>query len=263
MLATSRSETSFFGLVGDLKAETQALIREEVALAKTEMSEKMSCYAKNGVSVAIGGFVAYAGVIVLLLGLGALLGQLFMNMGWPPHLAFGAGWGIVGLLIAAIGGVMVMKALKTMSSSTLAPEKTIETIHEFKGDHAQYLAKKERQRIDAASNGGNHKRTSEQIKTSVETTQKMMGDTMEELKNRLTPRYMGRSLVAGVKHHPERAAIGGALAGLIGFLLMRRRSHHKHTSELADFMRQDLLPWRVKRQMRKAASAAAINAPCE
>jgi|SRR5687768_9578499 len=261
MLTTSRSETPFFGLVRELKDETQALIREEVALAKTEMSEKMSCYAKNAASVAIGGFVAYAGVIVLLLGLGALLGQLFMNLGWPPHLAFGAGWGIMGFLIAAIGGIMVLKAIKTMSSSTLAPEKTIETIHEFRGDHAQYLAKKELEKIEK-SNNGNHKRTSEEIKTSVETTQKMMGDTMGELKNRLTPGYLGRSLVAGVKHHPERAAIGGALAGLIGFLLMRRRAHHQRVAELAELMRQQLLPWRVKRQMRKAASAA-VSAACK
>ena len=261
MLTTSRSETSFFGLVRELKEETQALIREEVALAKTEMSEKMSCYTKNGVSVAIGGFVAYAGVIVLLLGLGALLGHLFTKLDWPPHLAFGAGWGIVGLLIAAIGGVMVLKAIKTMSSSSLAPEKTIETIHEFKGDHAEYLAKKEREKIEPVNNG-NNKRSSEEIKASVETTQKMMGDTMEELKNRLTPGYMGRSFVAGVKHHPERAAIGGALAGLIGFILMRRRAHHKEAEKLAEIMEQELLPWRVKRQMRKAARVAT-NAACK
>jgi len=261
MLTTSRSETSFFGLVRELKEETQALIREEVALAKTEMSEKMSCYAKNGVSVAIGGFVAYAGVIVLLLGLGALLGHLFAKLGWPPHLAFGAGWGIVGFLIAAIGGVMVMKAIKTMSSSSLAPEKTIETIHEFKGDHAEYLAKREREKIEPEKNG-NNKRSSGEIKASVETTQKMMGDTMEELKNRLTPGYMGRSLVAGVKHHPQRAALGGAIAGLIGFVLMRRRAHQNHAAELAELVQQDLLPWRVKRQMRKAANAAA-KATCK
>src|SRR5687767_12142769 len=259
MLTTSRSETSFFSLVRELKDETQALVREEVALAKTEMSEKLSCYAKNGVSVAIGGFVAYAGVIVLLLGLGALLGQVFMNLGWPPHIAFGAGWGIVGFIITAIGGILVLKAIKTMSSSSLAPEKTIETIHEFKGDHAEYLAKKEREKIEEPKNG-NHKRSSDEIKASVETTQKMMGDTMDELKNRLTPGYMGRSLDAGVKHHPERAAIGGAVAGLIGFLLVRRRAHHKHAAELIELMRQDLLPWRVKRQMRKAAAAAATAA---
>jgi hypothetical protein len=261
MLTTSRAETSFFNLVRELKDETQALVREEVALAKTEMTEKLSCYAKNGVSVAIGGFVAYAGVIVLLLGLGALLGQVFMNLGWPPHIAFGAGWGIVGFLIAAIGGVMVLKTIKTMSSSSLAPEKTIETIHEFKGDHAEYLAKKEREKIETPSNG-NHKRSSDEIKASVETTQKMMGDTMDELKNRLTPGYMGRSLVAGVKHHPERAAISGAVAGLIGFLVMRRRAHQKDAAELMELLRQDLLPWRVKRQMRKAAAAAA-NAACK
>jgi hypothetical protein len=231
MLTASRSETPFFGLVRELKDETQALIKEEVALAKAEMSEKMSCYAKNSVSVAIGGFVAYAGAIVLFLGIGSLLGHWFSTMGMAPHLAFAAGWGAMGLLILAVGGIMIMKAIKTFSSSSLAPEKTIETIHEFKGDHAQYLAKKEREKIETPGNG--HRRSSDEIKASVETTQKMMGDTMEELKNRLTPKYMGKSLVAGVKHHPGRTAVIGAATGLLGFGLVRWRMHRHHAAELA------------------------------
>jgi hypothetical protein len=232
MLTTSRSETSFFGLVRELKDETQALIKEEVTLAKTEMSEKMSCYMKNAVSVAIGGFVAYAGAIVLFLALGSLLGHWFTTLGMAPHLAFAAGWGAMALLILAAGGIMIMKAIKTFSSSSLAPEKTIETIHEFKGDHAEYLAKRERDKIETPKNG-NGKRSSDEIKTSVETTQKMMGDTMEELKNRLTPKYMGKSLVAGVKHHPGRTAIVSAATGLLGFLLVRWRMHRNEAAELA------------------------------
>jgi putative superfamily III holin-X len=231
MLTASRSETSFFGLVRELKDETQALVKEEVALAKTEMSEKMSCYVKNGVSVAIGGFVAYAGAIVLFLALGSLLGHWFTTMGVAPHLAFAAGWGAMGLLVVAIGGIMIMKAIKTFSASSLAPEKTIETIHELKGDHAQYLAEKQRKKIETPNNG--HKRSSGEIKTSVETTQQMMGDTMEELKNRLTPKYMGKSLVAGVKHHPGRTAFAGAVTGLLGFVIVRWRMHQNHAAELA------------------------------
>jgi hypothetical protein len=248
MLTTSRSETSFFGLVRELREETQALIKEEVALAKTEMSEKMSCYTKNAISVAIGGFVAYAGAIVLFLGLGALLGHVFSNMGWAPHLAFGAGWGIMGFLVLAIGGILIMKAVKTFSKSTLAPEKTIETIHELKGDHAQYMAEKRREKIETPSNG--HKRTSEEIKSSVETTQKMMGDTMEELKNRMTPRYMGKSLVAGVKHHPARTAAISAATGLVGFLLVRRRMHQHEAAELARLAEGNLLQ-RLKLKLRQ------------
>jgi hypothetical protein len=240
MLTTSRSETSFFGLVRELKDETQALIKEEVALAKTEMSEKMACYAKNGVSVAIGGFVAYAGAIVLFLAIGSLLGHWFTTMGMAPHLAFAAGWGAMGLLVAAAGGIMIMKALNTFSASTLAPEKTIETIHELKGDHAQYLAAKQREKIETPSGNG-QKRSSDEIKTSVETTQKMMGDTCEELKNRLTPRYMGKSLVAGVKHHPGRTAAIGAGTGLLAFLLVRWRKHRNHAAELARLAQLNVL----------------------
>jgi hypothetical protein len=249
MLTASRSETSFFGLVRELKEETQALIKEEVALAKTEMSEKMSCYMKNSVSVAIGGFVAYAGAIVLLLGVGSLLGHWFSTMGLAPHLAFAAGWGAIGLLVLAIGGVMIMKAIKTFSSSSITPEKTIETIHEFKGDHAEYLAKKEREKVKTPGNG--HGRSSNEIKASVETTQKMMGDTMEELKSRLTPQYMGKSLVAGVKHHPGRTAIIGAATGLLGFGVVRWRMHRHQAAELARLAELGLFQ-RWKEKLRNA-----------
>lgn len=112
------------------------------------MSEKMACYVKNGVSVAMGGFVAYAGAILLFLALGSLLGHWFTTLGMAPHLAFAAGWGDMGLLVATVGGIMIMKAIKTFSSSTLAPEKTIETIHELKGDHAQYLVEKQPQTLE-------------------------------------------------------------------------------------------------------------------
>lgn len=250
MLTTSRSETSFFGLVRELKDETQALIKEEVALAKTEMSEKMSCYVKNGVSVALGGFVAYAGAIVLFLAIGSLLGHWFMTMGMAAHLAFAVGWGAMGLLIVAIGGIMVMKALKTFSSSSLAPEKTIETIHELKGDHAQYLVAKQREKIEMPGGNG-PRRSSDEIKTSVETTQKMMGDTVEELKHRLTPRYLSKSAVAGVKHHPGRTAIIGAATGMLGFLFVRWRMHRNEAAELARLAQLSLVE-RWKEKFRQA-----------
>jgi hypothetical protein len=249
MMRTSRSEIPFFDLVSELKDETQALIKEEVALAKTEMSEKMSSYARNAVSIGIYAFVAYAGVIVLLLGIGSLLGHWFSSMGLAPHLAFAAGWGAVGLLIAAFGGIMVMTAVKTLSASSLAPEKTIETIHELKGDYAQYLPAKEREKVVTAEK--EHKRSSQEIKTSVETTQKMMGDTMEELRNRMTPRYMGKSLVAGVKHYPGRTAIVSAVTGLAGFLLVRWRMHRNHAAELAEIAKQSW-PVRLRWKLRHA-----------
>ncbi|MCI0746849.1 MAG: phage holin family protein [Verrucomicrobia subdivision 3 bacterium] len=224
----------------------QALIQEEIRLAKTEMSEKGSCYVRNAVAIAIGGFVACAGLIVFLLGLGSLIGHLLENAGLDPLMAAAIGWGGIGFLIALVGGIMVMKAIKTFSQSTLAPEKTIETIHELKGDRAEYAAAEARQKVDLPRD---EKRTSSEIKASVETTQKMMGETIEELGHRITPRYMGKSLVAGVKHHPARTAIIGLATGLLGFLAVRWRIDRQHAAELARHAHRHAL-WRWRHAHR-------------
>ena len=61
-------------LLRDLRDETTTLLRQEVALAKTEMKENVSRMGSHAAQIAIGGFVAYAGIIVLLIGIGHLLG---------------------------------------------------------------------------------------------------------------------------------------------------------------------------------------------
>lgn len=57
-------------LIGDLKENITKFISQEVELAKKEISEKTSTYARNTVKLVAGGFVAYAGLIVFLAGIG-------------------------------------------------------------------------------------------------------------------------------------------------------------------------------------------------
>jgi len=61
MQISSFTRTSLFGLFGELKHETKSLIKEEVQLAKTEISEKISRAGKNSVSLAIGGSLLMQG----------------------------------------------------------------------------------------------------------------------------------------------------------------------------------------------------------
>src|SRR4051812_36620668 len=69
---SSPPRPSIIGLFKNLTGEFKTFIRQEVDLAKTEISEKVSMIGKNVASIAIGGFIAYAGLIVLLIGLGWL-----------------------------------------------------------------------------------------------------------------------------------------------------------------------------------------------
>ena len=73
-------------LLRELRDETTTLLRQEVALAKTEMKENLSRFGSNVAHIAIGGFIAYAGAIVLLIGLGHLLGALLERAGMSGDL---------------------------------------------------------------------------------------------------------------------------------------------------------------------------------
>src|SRR5689334_6508799 len=108
MRNTATSETSFIGLLKDFKTEVIVLIKQEVDLAKAEISEKISFFGKNAVNLLIGGFVAYAGAIVLLIGLGALIGFAFQKAGLSAPLADFLGWAIIGLIVAGVGGLFIM-----------------------------------------------------------------------------------------------------------------------------------------------------------
>lgn len=126
-----REERSIGQLLKELRDETTTLLRQEVDLAKTEMSEKASRLGTNLGSLAVGGGVAFLGALALLAavvyGLTSLLNQ-FMSVGvaiWLAPL-------IVGLALATVGYSLVQKALATLRQESLTPRKTTQTLQENK-----------------------------------------------------------------------------------------------------------------------------------
>ncbi len=136
MNSESPPTTGLPALLRDLRDETTTLLRQEVALAKAELKENASKMGAHAAQIAIGGFVAYAGVIVLLIGLGLLIGSLLVRAGMSADLAQWLAPTLVGLLVAVIGLMLVMRAKKAISSDDLAPRKTIESMRANK-DWAQ------------------------------------------------------------------------------------------------------------------------------
>src|SRR5438874_13328664 len=109
MESSTLGGNSILGLVRELTREAKIFVREEVQLAKTELSEKISSKTKSGTKIAIGGFVAYAGLIVFLIGLGWLIGFALTKAGLEPLLAQFIGLGFIGLVIAGSGAFVLMK----------------------------------------------------------------------------------------------------------------------------------------------------------
>ena len=126
-----REDRSLGQILRDLRDETSALLRQEVDLAKTEMSEKISRAGENLGSVAVGGAVAFAGALTLLaaltLGLISLMSQLMSRdvAMWLAPL-------LVGGILAAVGYSLMKKALQALKQEGITPTRTTQSLKENK-----------------------------------------------------------------------------------------------------------------------------------
>ncbi len=120
-MQTRRDERSLGELFADLTREVGNLIREEVALAKTEMTQKASRAGKDVSFLTVGGAVAYAGFLAILAAI--ILALALVLPGWLAA-------AIVGVVVAGVGGFLVMRGMADLKRENLAPEQTIETLQE-------------------------------------------------------------------------------------------------------------------------------------
>jgi hypothetical protein len=119
----ARDDRSLGELFGELAGEISALVRQEATLAKAEMSEKASQIGVNLASLAAGGAVAYAGFLAILAAIIALLVEAAGLSWWGAAL-------LVGIVVAIVGGVLVMKGISALKSANLTPRETLESLKE-------------------------------------------------------------------------------------------------------------------------------------
>lgn len=121
MQPLTKAEPSLGDLLGTLSREVGTLVRQELQLAKVEVKVKAQTAASQLSLVAVGGAVAYAGLIILLIA--AVLGLAVWMPVWMAALAVGA--------VAAIGGALVaMKGVAGLKQLDPAPRQTIETLRQ-------------------------------------------------------------------------------------------------------------------------------------
>jgi len=115
-------ERSLGELFAELSRETTTLVRQEVDLAKTELSQKAAHVGKDVGFLAAGAAVLYAGFLALIAALIVGLGEAGLPW-WVSAL-------IVGLVIAGVGGYLVWTGINDLRSRNLAPTQTIESLKE-------------------------------------------------------------------------------------------------------------------------------------
>ena len=130
METRTSNDHSLISLIRELRDETTTLVRQEVALAKAEMSEKATKMGRNAIFMAVGGLILYAGLVFALLALRDLLIVGLVNAG----ISFGTSTWLSSLIIGGVAAVtgwaLVAKGKKALSEEGLAPEKTIETLRD-------------------------------------------------------------------------------------------------------------------------------------
>jgi len=114
-------ERSLGELFAELTRETSTLVRQEVALAKTELSQKVAEAGKDVGLLGAGGAVAYAGFLAVIAGVIAGIGTFL-----PVWLAAI----LVGLVVLGIGYVLVQRGRSGLKRADLMPRQTIATLKE-------------------------------------------------------------------------------------------------------------------------------------
>lgn len=120
-MQAQNQDRSLGSLFADLTQETTGLVRQEVDLAKAEISEKASQVGSAIALLAVGGALALAGFLVLLQAVVVALSNVMEP--WLASL-------IVGGVVTLIGIILMLKGRRDLAAQNLAPRRTIESVQE-------------------------------------------------------------------------------------------------------------------------------------
>jgi hypothetical protein len=116
-----REQPSLGELFSDLAAQTGKLIRQEAALAKSELSDKAAAAGKDIGLIAAGAFIGYAGLLAVVAGVIVLLAYAIPL--WVSALA-------VGIVLGIVAYFLVSSGMSHIKNANWAPQESIESIKE-------------------------------------------------------------------------------------------------------------------------------------
>ena len=114
-------ERSLGDLFSELASETSTLVRQEVALAQTELTQKATSVGKNVGFLVVGGAVGYAALLAVLAA--AIIGLANFVPAWASAL-------IVGVVVAIVAFLLISAALKSLKNTELTPRETVKSLKE-------------------------------------------------------------------------------------------------------------------------------------
>jgi len=118
-----RDPRTIKSLLNELAEETTDLVRQEAALARAETNEKLHLASRAVIFLVIRGAVAIAGLFYVLDAVVYGLARLM-----PGEYRLWLAALIVGLVVSAIGFVLLKKAQKDLKPNRLTPKRSAESI---------------------------------------------------------------------------------------------------------------------------------------
>lgn len=116
-----KDERSLGELFSELASETSTLVRQEVALAQVELTNKATVVGKNVGYLAVGGAVGYAAFLTLLAAI--VVGLSYVLPLWTAAL-------VVSVIVGVTAYFLISSALAELKKTELAPRETVESIKE-------------------------------------------------------------------------------------------------------------------------------------
>ena len=114
---------SFGELLGQLATNSAALVRDEIELARHEVSEKV-------VALRVGIIVLAAGTLIALIAILTLTAAAVIGL--SRYVGPGNAALIIGGTLGLIGGAIALTGLRQIKRASLKPVQTIETLEENK-----------------------------------------------------------------------------------------------------------------------------------
>jgi uncharacterized membrane protein YqjE len=122
-MAVSRDEQQSLGeLFSRLTTQLGTLIRQEVELARVEVSSSVTRTARNASLIGVGGAVGYAAFLALVGAAIALLDSIGLAT-WVAAL-------IVAIVLGVVAFALVQRGRSQLTAASLAPRRTIESLKE-------------------------------------------------------------------------------------------------------------------------------------
>lgn len=117
----AKEDRSIGELFSELTTEASTLIRQEIALAQTEITQKATTIGKNVGFLVVGGVIGYAALLVILAAI--IIGLANFLPLWGAAL-------LVGVVVGIVAAVLISMALKNLKNTDLKPKETIASVKE-------------------------------------------------------------------------------------------------------------------------------------